>query len=402
MPKRKIRVGVIFGGKSGEHEVSLLSAQSVMRALDKARYDVVPVGITHEGRWLTTGDPLAALTGGQMTMPQLLSGEPGPGGRPSPTGDQLSLELVVPTPETEQRKSDIPTRDLIPGTREAGIPEVDVIFPVLHGPFGEDGTVQGLLELADLPYVGAGVLASAVGMDKVVMKDVFAAHGLPVVPHVVIKRRDWEREPAQALERIEREIGLPCFVKPANLGSSVGITKAHNITELDEALAEAAQYDRKLLVEVAVPQAREIECSVLGNDEPIASVPGEIIPSREFYDYAAKYLDSGEHASRLLIPAPISEELAARVRELAIQAYLAVDCAGMARVDFLLSRETGELYLGEINTIPGFTQISMYPKLWEATGISYSELLDRLIDLALERHADKKRSKVRYSVEPET
>jgi D-alanine-D-alanine ligase len=414
MVKRKTRIGVIFGGKSGEHEISLISAQSVMRAIDRERYQVVPIGITKDGRWLTTGDPLAVLTGGHITMPKLLSGETIIDAEhlASEPGEQLPLDLTLveseagqepeaegPQPETRQpvlRASEIRDRDLIPGTREAGIPDVDVIFPVLHGPFGEDGAIQGLLELADIPYVGAGVLASAVGMDKVVMKDVFAAHGLPVVPYLAIKRRDWERDPAQVMERIVQEIGLPCFVKPANLGSSVGISKAHDITELDEALAEAAQYDRKLLVEVAVPQAREIECSVLGNDDPIASVPGEVIPSREFYDYAAKYLDRGEHASQLLIPAPIPDELAARVRELAIKAYVALDCAGMARADFMLSRETGQLYAGEVNTIPGFTQISMYPKLWEATGISYPELIDRLIDLALERHNDKKRSRISY------
>lgn len=420
MAKRKIRVGVIFGGQSGEHQISLISAQSVMRALDPHRYEVVPIGITLEGRWLTTGDPLAALTGGQATMAKLLAGE-------APVVDAQRLKQVAPAEqlplglpvneagagernpdaadqapgadpriEAGYRAAAVESRELIPGTREAGIPAVDVIFPVLHGPYGEDGTLQGLLELADIPYVGAGVMASAVGMDKAVMKDVFAAHGLPVVPHRVVKRRDWERDPTAVMERIVRDIGLPCFVKPANLGSSIGINKAHDIAGLDEALADAAQYDRKLLAEMAVPQAREIECSVLGNDEPIASAPGEVVPSREFYDYAAKYLDSGEDASQLLIPAPISEELTARVRDLSIQAYLALDCAGMARVDFLLSRQTGELYLGEVNTIPGFTHISMYPRLWAAAGMSYPELIERLINLALERHADKKRSRVHY------
>jgi D-alanine-D-alanine ligase len=403
MTKRKIRVGVIFGGKSGEHEVSLVSAQAVMRAIDKARYDVVPIGISKEGRWLTTGDPVRALTGGLMTLPRLLAGEPpvtdvhhiGRDEAGVPDSEQLVMELPV-VDETEMPQSPLATRDLVPGTREAGVPDVDVIFPVLHGPYGEDGTMQGLLELADIPYVGAGVMTSAVGMDKAVMKDVFAAHGLPTVRCLLIKRRDWEHDPAAIMAHIEREIGLPCFIKPANLGSSVGISKAHTITELDEALADAAQYDRKILAEVAVPQAREIECSVLGNDDPIVSVPGEIVPSREFYDYAAKYLDSGKDASRLLIPAPIPADLAERVREMAIKAYLALDCAGMARVDFLLSAQTGELFVGEINTIPGFTPISMYPKLWEASGISYAELIDRLIELALERHADKKRSKTSH------
>ncbi len=398
MAKRKIRVGVIFGGKSGEHQVSLLSAQSVMGAIDKSRYDVVPIGITKQGRWLTVGDPLAALTCGQMTMPKLLAGETAqaiePGAKTG--GEQLPLELAIVETDCASTKLEIGSRELIPGTREAGMPDVDVIFPVLHGPFGEDGTLQGVLELADVPYVGAGVLASAVGMDKAVMKDIFIARGLPVAPFVVIKRADWERNPAPVMERVLSEIGLPCFIKPANLGSSIGISKAHDITELDEALADAAQYDRKILAEVAVPQAREIECSVLGNDEPIASVPGEIVPSREFYDYASKYLDGGEAASQLLIPAPIPAEVAEHVRQMAIRAYLALDCAGMARADFLLSAQSGELYINELNTIPGFTQISMYPKLWEASGIPYSELIERLISLALDRHADKQRSRTSY------
>jgi D-alanine-D-alanine ligase len=400
MAKRKLRIGIIFGGKSGEHEVSVISAQSVMRAIDPARYEVVPIGITKEGHWLTHGDPLAALTGRQMTMARLLSGAtvidavPGSDFR----GEQLSLDLEVAEAEAGSHGLISRTRDLIPGTREAGIPNVDVIFPVLHGPYGEDGTLQGLLELADIPYVGAGVLAAAVGMDKIVMKDVFIAHGLPVAPYLAIKRQSWERDPVTTMEAIEQKIGWPCFVKPANLGSSVGISKAHNVPELDEALAEAAQYDRKMLVEMAVPHAREIECSVLGNDEPIASVPGEIVPSREFYDYAAKYLDSGENASQLLVPAPIADELATQVRELSIKAYKAIDCAGMARADFLLDGQTGKLYINELNTIPGFTQISMYTKLWEASGISYVELIDRLVELALERYTDKKRSRTDYEV----
>jgi D-alanine-D-alanine ligase len=393
--KRKIRVGVIFGGQSGEHEVSVLSAQSVMRAMDPTRFTVVPIGISKQGQWLTTGDPLAALTGGLMTMPKLLAGDAPVGVyQQTAPGEQLPLEISVAA--SDSAAADIPSRDLIPGTREAGIPAVDVIFPVVHGPLGEDGTLQGLLELADIAYVGAGVLASAVGMDKAVMKDVFKAHGLPVAPYLVFKRKEWEANPEQVMARIEREIGLPCFIKPVNLGSSIGISKAHTLPELDVALADAAQYDRKLVAEVAVPQAREIECSVLGNDDPIASVPGEIIPSREFYDYAAKYLDDGAHASQLLIPAPLPADLAARVRDLALQAYRALDCAGMARVDFLLARETGDLYVGEVNTIPGFTQISMYPKLWAATGIAYPELIERLIDLAVERHTDKHRSRTDY------
>ena len=372
MTKRKIRVGVIFGGKSGEHEVSLASAQSIMRAMDKNKYEVVPIGITSEGRWLTQGDPLKALTGGQMSVPQLLG---------------AGFEWEAGTEH----------RELIPGTETSGIPAVDVIFPVLHGTFGEDGTVQGLLELADIPYVGAGVMPSAVGMDKAVMKDVLRSHGLPIVDHLVVKRVQWDADRDAVRTRVAAEMGYPCFAKPANLGSSVGISKAHAADEIDAAIELAVQYDRKILIEKSVEQAREIEVSVLGNDDPIASLPGEVIPSREFYDYAAKYLDD---ASELLIPAPLDGATTRRVRQLAIQAYLAFDCAGMARVDFLLSRVTGELFVSEVNTIPGFTQISMYPKLWEASGISYAELIDRLIDLALERHADKHRSRTTY--QPET
>jgi len=384
--KRKIRVGVIFGGKSGEHEVSLMSAQSVMRAIDKGKYEVVPIGITHEGRWLTGGDPLKALTGGQTSMPQLLE-----------SGYVLDPVLSVAEGADVPRGQTPPEhRELVPGTQAAGIPEVDVVFPAVHGTYGEDGTVQGLLELADIPYVGAGVMASAVAMDKAIMKDVLRSHGLPVVDHVVVKRSSWEADPAPVRAQVAESIGYPCFVKPANLGSSVGISKAHAEQELDAAIELAAQYDRKILVEKCVEQAREIEVSVLGNDDPIASAPGEIIPSREFYDYAAKYLDN---ASELLIPAPLDPETSDQIRQLAIDAYLAFDCAGMARVDFLLSRATGELFIGEVNTIPGFTAISMYPKLWEGSGIPYPELIDRLIELALERHAEKQRTRTTYGVE---
>lgn len=378
--KRKIRVGVIFGGKSGEHEVSLVSAQSIMRAIDKGKYEVVPIGITHEGRWLASGDPLKALTGGQTSMPQLLE-----------SGFVLKTSAPDEQPPAEHR-------ELVPGAQAAGIPEVDVVFPVLHGTFGEDGTMQGLLELADIPYVGAGVMASAVAMDKAIMKDVLRSHGLPVVDHVIVKRAQWEADLAPIRAEVDAKVGYPCFVKPANLGSSVGISKAHSADELDAAIGEAAQYDRKVLVEKCVAQAREIEVSVLGNDHPIASVPGEVIPDREFYDYAAKYLDSN---SQLLIPAPLDPPLQDQIRALAIDAYLAFDCAGMARVDFLLSRVTGELFIGEVNTIPGFTSISMYPKLWEASGIPYAELIDRLIELALERHADKQRSRTTYHPDEE-
>ena len=368
-----LKVGLIFGGRSGEHEVSLLSAQGVMKAIDRTKYQVVPIGITKSGRWLASGDPLKALSSGAMaeSNPALLLAEPSDRGL-------MRLEDL----ETERALSAVQ------------VSQLDVIFPILHGPYGEDGTVQGLLELAGIAYVGAGVAASAVGMDKVLFKGIMEARGLPVVPYVVILRKTWERDPDEVLARVEASLGYDCFVKPANLGSSVGISKAHDRAELRAALDDAARYDRKLLVEVAV-DAREIEVSVLGNDEPIASVPGEVVPSNEFYDYAAKYLD-GE--SDLLIPAPIPSQTAEMIAQVAVEAYQAIDCAGMARVDFLLDRKTGKVYLNEVNTLPGFTPISMYPKLWEASGISYPDLIDRLIQLALERHADKNRSLTGYQV----
>jgi D-alanine-D-alanine ligase len=372
---RKLRVGVIFGGRSGEHEVSLASAQSVLRALDPDKYEIVPIGITKEGRWIVQGDPLTALQAGDAggTHPAALLADPSQRGlmRLSGAGGDEPVQM-------------------------ARLVALDVIFPVLHGPYGEDGTLQGLLELAGIPYVGAGVLASALGMDKIAFKAICVAHGLPIVRYVALKRKDWERDPAAVIAQVEEQLGYPVFTKPANLGSSVGISKCADRQALVAGLAEAARYDRRLLVEAAVPQAREIEVSVLGNDEPIASLPGEIIPSREFYSYEAKYIDQGAEASQLLIPAPLSPDLAQQVRELAVRAYLAIDCAGMARADFLLSDATGELYVNELNTIPGFTAISMYPKLWEASGIPYPQLIDRLIELALERHQDKARSATSY------
>jgi D-alanine-D-alanine ligase len=370
---RKIRVGVIFGGRSGEHEVSLVSARSVMNAMDKEKYEIVPIGITKEGRWLASGDPMRALEAddADASQPAALLGDP-------------SQRGLMRLKDTERA---------IEATRLA---ELDVVFPVLHGPYGEDGTVQGLLELAGLPCVGAGVTGSALGMDKAIFKDVMKAHGLPIVDHLLVKRKAWDADPEGVIDRIEVALGYPVFTKPANLGSSVGVSKCHDRVGLESGLAEAARYDRKVIVEVAVPAAREIEVSVLGNDDPIASVPGEIIPSREFYSYEAKYIDDGDEASKLLIPAPISEELTEKVRDLAVRAYRAIDCAGMARADFLLSGETEELYVNELNTVPGFTSISMYPKLWEATGISYPELIDRLIELAIERYEDKERSEMSY------
>jgi D-alanine-D-alanine ligase len=368
--KRKTRVAVIFGGRSGEHEVSLASARSVMAAIDHSKYQIIPVGITRTGRWLTAGDPLALLSAGTS----------------DPPADESAVGLTT-TPTAAGR-------ELVPGATGARFPQVDVVFPVLHGPFGEDGTVQGLLELAGAPYVGCGVLASSLAMDKIAARAAFAAHGLPQVDYRAVKRSDWESRPDTVLTILEAGLSYPMFVKPANLGSSIGVSKARDREGLRAALDEAARYDRRLLVEEAVPHAREIECSVLGNDRPIASVPGEVVPSNEYYDYAAKYIDG---QSQLLIPAPIPAEAAARVRELAVQAFLAVDGAGLARVDFLMNGETGELFLNELNTLPGFTAISMYPKLWEASGIPYPELLDRLIELAVERHADKARSLTTYA-----
>ncbi len=370
----QIRVGVLFGGRSGEHEVSIASARSVMDVMDRTRYDIVPIGITKDGHWIAGGDPMEALETGDLraSQPAALLGDP----------SRRSLMRL----DEEQRQV----------IRATPMAEIDVVFPVLHGPYGEDGTVQGLLELAGLPYVGAGVTASAVAMDKVMFKDVMRAHGLPIVDCVVVKRRSWDADPNRVVAQIEDRFGYPVFTKPANLGSSVGITKCHDSAGLAAGLSDAALYDRKLLVEPAVPQAREIEVSVLGNDDPMASLPGEIVPSREFYSYEAKYLDTGDQASALHIPVPLSEQLTRRVQKLAVRTYQAIDCAGMGRVDFLLSRETEELYISEVNTIPGFTQISMYPKLWEASGIPYPELIDRLIELALERQRDRERTETSY------
>lgn len=363
MRKARIRVAILFGGKSGEHEVSIASARSVMDAIDHDKYETVPVGISKAGRWLTAGDPMARLVCGE--------------GVPSSAGTALAP---------------VHRDDLVPGTGKERFPQVDVVFPVLHGPLGEDGTVQGLLELADLPYVGSGVLGSALGMDKVAMKAVFLAHGLPVVDYQTVLRRHWQVRPETIRKTLEAHLAYPMFVKPANLGSSVGISKAHNRAELIAGLDLAARFDRKLVVEAGI-DAREIECAVLGNDDPIASVAGEVVPNREFYDYRAKYLDN---ASELFIPADIPPETAQIVRDLAIKGFVALDCAGMARADFLMDRQSGQVYLNELNTIPGFTNISMYPKLWAASGIAYGELIDRLITLALERYEDKHASETAY------
>jgi D-alanine-D-alanine ligase len=371
----KIRVGIIFGGKSGEHEISLASAQSVARAIDRSKYDVVLIGVTKEGRWITGGSALKQLAAISPTPLLAPESENANGGVSAPIN---SAELV-PTGVSAV-------------TAQSPLATIDVAFPLVHGPFGEDGTLQGLLELADIPYVSAGVAASAVGMDKALMKAVFRAHSLPILDWLVILRRDWEAQPDNAIYRVESVLGYPCFVKPANLGSSVGVTKAHRRDELIEALRVAAQYDRKLIAERAAQNAREIECSVLGNDDPIASIPGEVITKREFYDYAAKY--DNEAGTELIVPADLSPEITRNVQEIAIRAFKAIDACGMARADFFHERGASRLLLNEINTIPGFTSVSMYPRMWQKTGISYADLIDRLIQLALERHADKRKSKI--------
>src|SRR5438132_866807 len=391
---KKLRVGILFGGRSGEHEVSLLSAASVLQAIDKDKYEVVPIGITKDGRWLTADDAENLLQGKLVLEPRHLRA-----GDPETTQAAAVLargESVVVPPEPVHRQS-----GLVPFQSDAGLTRrasdrainVDVIFPVLHGTFGEDGTIQGLLELADIPYVGAGVLGSAAGMDKDIMKSLFRAAGLPIVKHVTFLRGAWEDEPKKVHKFVEKNLKYPVFVKPANLGSSVGISKAHNREELGPAIEEAAKFDRKIVIEESVGgkkhKAREIECSVLGNDKPQASVPGEIVPCKEFYDYNAKYLEEG---STLVIPAKLTRSEAKKVQELAIRAFQAVDCSGLARVDFLMDAKTRKIYLNEINTMPGFTSISMYPKLWAASGVSYPELIGRLIQLGLERHQDKKKN----------
>ena len=378
---RRLRIGIVYGGRSGEHEVSLASAASVIANLDRGRFEPVPILIEKDGRWTLPDRPPTPLsTADVIARVRAAGGRSGRGGR--------EVQLV-PYPADESmitiERSAEPSNG--ENARVTGA-ALDVMFPVLHGPYGEDGTVQGLLELANIPYVGAGVLASAVGMDKAVMKMVFAAAGLPVVDHVVVRAGEWAAGPAAVGAAIEGRLGYPVFVKPVNLGSSVGITKVKAPDGLAAAVDHAFTFDRKVIVEAAVPHARDLEVSVIGNDRPEASVPGEIVASREFYDYEAKYIDPG---SSLEIPARLSDGVAARIRALAVDAFTAVDGAGFARVDFLMAGETGPIYVSEINTIPGFTTISMFPKLWAATGLDFPLLLDRLVDLALERHAAKQR-----------
>jgi D-alanine-D-alanine ligase len=390
---KKLRVGILFGGRSGEHEVSLLSAASVSNAIDKNRYDVVPIGITKQGRWVTAEDAERLLEGNAGHAPAHLRA-----GDPEATAGAAVLargEAVVVPPEPHHRQGSAlaPFQSDATGLARRSADRainVDVIFPVLHGTFGEDGTIQGLLELADIPYVGAGVLGSAAGMDKDIMKALFRAAGLPIVKHVTVLRSEWEDNAKKVQRLVAAKLKYPVFVKPANLGSSVGISKAHDGQELGPAIEEAAKFDRKIVIEQGVggkkQKAREIECSVLGNDRPESSLPGEIVPSTEFYDYKAKYLDEG---SQLIIPAKLSKGETKRVQQLAIAAFQAVDCSGLARVDFLMDPKNRKIYLNEINTMPGFTSISMYPKLWAASGLAYPKLIERLIELGLERHAEK-------------
>ena len=358
MTEKKLHVAVIFGGRSGEHEVSLMSARSVMSVLDPARYKVTQIGITHEGKWLTGDDVL-----GKFEQDKL---------------DGLESFVLSPDPSLIRLNSS---------------QAIDVFFPVLHGTFGEDGTIQGLFELADVAYVGAGVVGSAVGMDKGVFKEVMRANDIPVVESVLVLRSEIEKDINAVIEKAEQVSAYPLFAKPANLGSSVGVTKCHNRSDMHEGLMEAASFDRRVLIERGVWNTREIEVSVLGNNEPVASICGEILPSREFYTYESKYVD-GTSVSQ--IPAQLPAETAEQIREYAVRAYKLIDSAGMARVDFFVEKDTNRIYLNELNTIPGFTKISMYPKLWQASGLPYHQLVDRLIQLALERKAERDQTSHMY------
>ncbi len=363
--KTKLQIGVLFGGRSGEHEVSLMSARSVLGALDPQKYDVIQIGMTHDGTWLAGNEVLEAMLGG--------------------TAEQLTLVTLLPDP-TRRGLYKIGDNQFQPYA------DIDVFFPVLHGTFGEDGTLQGLFEMSGVAYVGAGVLGAAVGMDKGVFKDVMTANQIPVVEGFVVSRSRLRAQMEAILDEAEQIAPYPLFVKPANMGSSVGVTKCRSRSDLYEGMMDAARFDRRVLIERGI-DAREIEVSVLGNDDPQASIPGEIRPEADFYSYNAKYHDD---RSELFIPAPIPTETAEQMRMMAIKAYQAIDCAGMARVDFLLDRNSGEFYLNEVNTIPGFTQISMYPKLWDASGLPYPKLIDRLIELAQERRRERDQTEWRY------
>jgi len=363
MADNKLHVAVIFGGRSGEHEVSLMSARSVLSVLDPAKYEVTQVGITHDGTWLTGEDVLGKFEKG--------------------TTEGLLPAIVSPDPS----EKGIFVLEGVSGLKKWT--DIDVYFPVLHGTFGEDGTIQGLFELADVAYVGAGVTGSSVGMDKGIFKDVMVANDIPVVDTMIVLRAEIEKNMNKVIEQAEGISEYPFFTKPANLGSSVGVTKCNSRSDLQEGLMEAASFDRRVLVQKGIKNAREIEVSVLGNEEPVASIPGEILPSREFYSYESKYIDG---TSGLQIPAELPNETTEQIRDYAVRAYKAIDCAGMARVDFFVEKDTNKVYLNELNTIPGFTKISMYPKLWEASGLPYNKLVDRLIELAMERKAERDRT----------
>jgi D-alanine-D-alanine ligase len=370
MITEKIKVGLIFGGRSGEHEVSFCSASSIIKEIDKDKYSVVPIGITKEGRWISPQDSELALRSGKIE------------------GKNTVILLNDPSGRALVRIDNNQRLD-----KSSALERLDVIFPVLHGPYGEDGTVQGLLELADIPYVGAGVAASAISMDKDLMKIIFKQRDLPILKWMTIKRKEWQKDKEKILFLVQDDFEYPLFVKPTNLGSSVGITKVHKKEELEKAIDLASSYDRKILIEEGLEEVREIECSVLGNDEPQASVVGEIKPAGEFYDYDSKYIDE---ETQLIIPADLPDGVSRKVQEIALCAFKAVDAAGMARIDFFVSKKENKIYLSEINTIPGFTSVSMYPRLWEASGIPYPDLIDQLIQLALERHQDKKQNKISY------
>jgi len=376
---KRLRVALLYGGRSGEHEVSLASAAAVWANINRHRYEPVAIRIEKDGRWILADRPPSAASAAEVIEQSRSDASRLRGGRevvmPARPGDQTILVLDR-RPNGDEDAPSVALTSL----------GIDVVFPVLHGPLGEDGTIQGLLELANVPYVGCGVLASAVGMDKLVMKTLFRAHGLRVPDWIAVDRRDWLADPAAVAARVNTSLSYPLFVKPANMGSSVGISKVAAPADLAAALTLAAEFDRRLVVEKAVPHAREIECAVLGNAAPDASVAGEIVPSREFYDYEAKYIDSG---SRLDIPASLSDDVATEIKRQAIAAFECIDGAGLARVDFLIDRESGTIFLNEINTMPGFTTISMFSKLWGATGVDYPTLVDRLLTLAVDRHAEK-------------
>ena len=367
---KKLRVAVIFGGRSGEHDVSLLSARSVISILDPHRYEAIQIGITHDGNWLTGPNALEAFENGKHA--------------------ELNRVILPGDPAFNAALYELRITDH--GELLNKLAHIDVFFPLLHGPFGEDGTIQGLFEMADVAYVGAGVAGSSVGMDKALFKDVMRANGIPLVASALVLRGEIENDMDSVIAKAEALGAYPLFTKPANLGSSVGISKCMNRSDLAEGLMDAARFDRRIIIEAGVKDVREIEVSVLGNEEPQASVCGEILPSREFYSYESKYIDG---TSGLLIPAPLPEDVANQIREYAIRAYKAIDCAGMARSDFFVEKETNKIYLNELNTIPGFTSISMYPKLWQASGVTYAELVDRLIQLALERKAQRDRTERR-------